>query len=99
MSTPIIPLRQPAAEDLRNALQLAVCYGDKDIADSDAKQALERIRALIAQALAKLGASTSPIRSPVRGVMVQAGSVLFHVISVRERGNYDRSDSGRRVDV
>jgi len=53
--TPITPLRAPALSDLRNALQLATLYGDKDIADSDAKQALERIRGLIAQALGKLG--------------------------------------------
>jgi len=55
MSTPLAPARSPALADLQNALQLAVIYGDKDVADSDAKQALGRIRALIAQALAKLG--------------------------------------------
>jgi len=55
MTMPMRPLAQPALADLQNALQLAVCYGDKDIADSDAKQALGRIRGLISQALAKLG--------------------------------------------
>ncbi len=50
----VTPVKAPAATDLQNALQLAVIYGDKDIADSDAKQALDRIRGLIAQALAKL---------------------------------------------
>lgn len=53
--TPITPLKAPALADLKNALQLASVYGDKDVADSDAKQALDRIRGLIAQALAKLG--------------------------------------------
>lgn len=53
--TPITPIKAPALADLRNALQLAVTYGDKDIADSDAKQALDRIRGLIAQAIGKLG--------------------------------------------
>lgn len=55
MSTPITPLKAPALADLRNALQLAVTYGDKDVADSDAKQALGRIRGLVAQAIGKLG--------------------------------------------
>src|SRR6266550_5967864 len=53
--TPITPIKAPALSDLRNALQLAVTYGDKEVSDGDAKQALERIRGLIAQALAKLG--------------------------------------------
>jgi hypothetical protein len=55
MSTPITPLKAPALADLLNALQLAVTYGDKEIPDAEAKQALGRIRGLIATALAKLG--------------------------------------------
>lgn len=53
--TPITPIKAPALADLRNALQLAVTYGDKDVADSEAKQALDRIRGLVALAIGKLG--------------------------------------------
>jgi hypothetical protein len=55
MTTPITPLRSPAIADLRNALQLAVTYGSKDVADSDAKQALGRIQGLVARVIAQLG--------------------------------------------
>jgi hypothetical protein len=55
MTTPITPLRSPAIADLRNALQLAVTYGSKDVADSDAKQALHRVQGLVARAIASLG--------------------------------------------
>lgn len=53
--TPITPIKAPALSDLKNALQLAAVYGDKDVADSDAKAALGRIQGLIACAIAKLG--------------------------------------------
>jgi hypothetical protein len=50
------PLRSPALADLQNALQLCVVYGDtKTISAESAQQQLDRIRGLIAQALAKLG--------------------------------------------
>jgi hypothetical protein len=55
MTTPVTPLRSPAIADLRNALQLAVTYGSKDVADSDAKQALHRVQGLVARAIASLG--------------------------------------------
>lgn len=55
MTTPVTPLRSPALADLQNAMQIADVYAGKDIADSDAKQALGRVRKLVAQALASLG--------------------------------------------
>lgn len=70
MSTPITPIKAPALADLRNALQLAVTYGDKGVADSDAKQALDRIRGLIAQAIGKLG---EPNRAAIT-----AATVMIH---------------------
>lgn len=66
--TPITPIKAPALADLKNALQLAVIYGDKDVADSDAKTALERIRGLIACALAKLSEPNAPALSVARKV-------------------------------
>lgn len=59
MTTPVTPIRPSALNDMQNALQLCVVYGDKDIADSDAKQALGRVRGLIAQVMGKLGEPNS----------------------------------------
>ncbi|HEX9239234.1 MAG TPA: hypothetical protein VF910_01090 [Candidatus Bathyarchaeia archaeon] len=86
MSTPITSLKAPALADLRNALQLAVTYGDKDIADSDAKQALDRIRGLIAQALAKLGEPNAAAVKMVKDLLHSAmGDRAFELIADQDR--------------
>lgn len=70
MTSPITPLKAPALADLRNALQLAVAYGEKEIPDAEAKQALGRIRGLIATALAKL---SEPNAAAVRAALSALG--------------------------
>jgi len=69
--TPITPIKAPALSDLKNALQLAVTYGDKEVSDADAKQALERIRGLIAQAIAKLGEPNAAALRVARIMMLE----------------------------
>lgn len=69
MITPVTPLRSPALADLQNAMQLCVVYGDKDIADSDAKQALKRVQALVARALSSLAEPNSSAIEAARPFM------------------------------
>lgn len=52
--TSVTPIRQPPLETLRNAMQVCLLYEDPNLADSDAKKQLPRIRALIAQVIAQL---------------------------------------------
>jgi hypothetical protein len=96
MTQPIAPVHSSALADLQNALQLAVFYGSKDIADSDAKQALGRIRVLIAQALAKLGEPNSAAVEGLRKFVAfeprearDVASVVIYAALTGETGESD----------
>lgn len=52
--TAVTPIRQPPVARLQNIMEVCECYEQKDIADSDAKAQLPRIRALVASVLADL---------------------------------------------
>lgn len=51
----VTPIKQTPLNDLRQVVEICVCYGDeKNIAATDAQRQLPRIQALILAALAKL---------------------------------------------
>lgn len=50
-----IPIRQTPLNDLRQVIEICVCYGDtKNVAADSAQQQLQRIQGLVMRALAKL---------------------------------------------
>lgn len=66
--TPVTPIRQPPAEDLRNAIQTAMLYQEEGT-EAEARDALRRVRALMLSALDKFGEPNPATLEVTKGIL------------------------------